>query len=115
MNYVNSKYLVKNVFEQKDQQQVQVKMAMPSSALVIMPTGTGKTIVMLRLIAGRLENGLTKHLIIVPRLILIEQHYRTCLNTMRGVSVYMLTSCTPRKFEFLKLVASNPSKQFHII
>lgn len=65
------------------------------NTLVILPTGMGKTVVALLVIAERLEKERGKVLLLAPTKPLVEQHSAFFASTLQGVKVETFTGETP--------------------
>lgn len=72
--YVDSRYLIPGVVEDREYQSILVENALKESSLIALPTGTGKTPVALRIAAERLDNPGGKVLLLAPTQPLVEQH-----------------------------------------
>lgn len=75
-DHVSHPYLVDDTVEDREYQADLAAAALDESTLVALPTGTGKTIVALRVIADRLHDfgGGSKALVLAPTKPLVEQH-----------------------------------------
>ena len=72
--------------------------AMTVPTLVVLPTGLGKTVVALILIAERLHRGNKGILMLAPTKPLVEQHRDFLIENLNGIDVTMLTGeIQPRK------------------
>lgn len=76
--YVNHNLIKENEVEKREYQDHLSEVGYENSSLIVLPTGTGKTIVTLRITAERLINeyGGTS-LLLAPTKPLVEQHYET--------------------------------------
>lgn len=80
--FVNHNLIVEESIEKREYQDYLFEEAKDKSSLVVLPTGTGKTIVSLRITAERiLENGGTS-LLLAPTKPLVEQHYDTYMELL---------------------------------
>lgn len=65
-----------------------------TSGVVTLPTGSGKTLILLILIAKHLQNGSKRFLVLAPKIILTSQHYQF-LSTFLKYPVHLLNSEEP--------------------
>ncbi len=77
MNFIDHPRLVPQTVEHRHYQFNIAQVCMDSSTLVVLPTGMGKTIVALLVVADRLERTKGKVLFMAPTKPLVEQHIRT--------------------------------------
>ncbi|MBN1389494.1 MAG: DEAD/DEAH box helicase [Candidatus Thermoplasmatota archaeon] len=87
--------------------------ALSKPTLVVLPTGLGKTVVALIMIAERIHQGEGAVLMLAPTKPLVEQHHRFLGEHLEGVSVGMLTGeVTPAKrkesYEGVQVMVSTP-------
>ncbi|MHA1284239.1 MAG: DEAD/DEAH box helicase [Promethearchaeota archaeon] len=114
--YINDIYLKKNKIKYRHYQKNIVKLCLNKNSLVVLPTGLGKTIIGILLIAEALKkytNG--KILILAPTRPLVSQHYESCMSFLDIASdkIIMLTGkITPEKrinlFKSAQIIVSTP-------
>lgn len=76
-NYFTSTYLNKEVIEKREYQENIINSILRyGNTLVVLPTGLGKTIIAVVVVAKRLEDIGGKALILAPTRPLVEQHYK---------------------------------------
>lgn len=83
------------VVARRDYQVAMAHEAMRRNTLVILPTGMGKTVVALLVMADRLERAPGKVLLLAPTKPLVEQHARFFREALVGASVEVFTGETP--------------------
>jgi len=78
--YFNGKFLKKNTIHYRHYQDNIVKKCKAKNSLVVLPTGLGKTIIGILLIANALEkyNGKAKIIVLAPTRPLVAQHKASC-------------------------------------
>lgn len=78
--YFNGNFLKKNTINYRNYQDNIVKKCRAKNSLVVLPTGLGKTIIGILLIANALEkyNGKAKTIILAPTRPLVAQHKASC-------------------------------------
>lgn len=81
--FVEHNLIKEGELESREYQDYLVEQSNEESSLVVLPTGTGKTIVTLRITADRLlENYGGTSLMMAPTKPLVEQHYQTYVNLL---------------------------------
>lgn len=76
--YVQHNLIIENSIDKREYQDYLVSSGGKDSTLIVLPTGTGKTIVSLRITADRiLDNHGGTSLLLAPTKPLVEQHYET--------------------------------------
>ncbi len=93
--YVEHPLITEDSIEVRDYQVNLANMAKNESTLVVLPTGMGKTIVALMLIAERVDSG--KVLFTAPTKPLVEQHHRFMKEHLRTEEQTMFTGETSPK------------------
>ena len=73
-SYVQKKYIKKDTVEMRDYQKHLAMYAKEKNTMVVLPTGLGKTVVALHIIADHLENKQTPVLFLAPTRVLVGQH-----------------------------------------
>lgn len=82
-DFVEHNLIKDGELESREYQDYLVEQSNDESSLVVLPTGTGKTIVTLRITADRLlENYGGTSLMMAPTKPLVEQHYQTYINLL---------------------------------
>jgi Fanconi anemia group M protein len=82
-DFVEHNLIKDGKLESREYQDYLVEQSNDESSLVVLPTGTGKTIVTLRITADRLlENYGGTSLMMAPTKPLVEQHYQTYVNLL---------------------------------
>lgn len=81
--YVDHNLIVDGAIERREYQDYLSNIGLQDSSLIVLPTGTGKTIVTLRITAERvLQNFGGTSLLLAPTKPLVEQHYETYSNLL---------------------------------
>lgn len=81
--HVEHNLIVDNEIERREYQDYLLDVGLEDSSLIVLPTGTGKTIVTLRITAERLlQNFGGVSLLLAPTKPLVEQHYETYSNLL---------------------------------
>lgn len=111
--FVEHPLIKKGSVEERDYQGNLSRIASSSSTLVVLPTGMGKTVVALRVIADVLQKKEGKVLFLAPTKPLVEQHARFLRDHLEGKRVGMMTGEIPpeeRILLFLEndVIASTP-------
>jgi len=78
---VEHKFIVPNSVEIRDYQVNLANQAKNENCLIILPTGLGKTVVALHVIADYLTKGNGGVLFLAPTKVLVNQHYEFLKNT----------------------------------
>jgi len=78
---VEHKFIVPNSVEVRDYQVNLANQAKNENCLIILPTGLGKTVVALHVIADYLAKGNGGVLFLAPTKVLVNQHYEFLKNT----------------------------------
>ena len=109
--YVEHPLIKNNTIEKRDYQINIAKSCMEKSTLVVLPTGMGKTIVALLVIAEKIKEG--KVLFLAPTKPLVEQHYNFLKNFLLEDSITIFTGeVPPRKRQEMwknnKIIVSTP-------
>lgn len=89
--------LVPGSIEERPYQVVIARECLRRNTLVVLPTGLGKTVIALRVIAERLRSGDSKCLFLAPTKPLVEQHARFLESRLDGLTVAMMTGETSTK------------------
>jgi Fanconi anemia group M protein len=112
IEYVEDDYIAEGKIESKPYQLKLVKEVGFNSGIILMPTGSGKTIVLLLLIIKYFKNDYKKQLIVVPKIILLEQHYSFLLKTLKNIKIFLVRADDPHRLSFLQydrvIVLSTP-------
>jgi len=83
LEYIQHNLIKNNTVEKREYQSYLAEEALKESTLVVLPTGTGKTIVNLLVMADRLnDNGSGTSLMLAPTKPLVEQHMETYQNLL---------------------------------
>jgi len=94
--YVEHPLIAEDTIEARDYQINLAEVAKGESTLVVLPTGMGKTIIALMLIAERVDQG--KVLFTAPTKPLVDQHYRFMSEHLKVDDLTMFTGeTTPKK------------------
>jgi Fanconi anemia group M protein len=109
--YVEHPLIKTDSIEKRDYQINIAKSCMEKSTLVVLPTGMGKTIVALLVIAEKIKEG--KVLFLAPTKPLVEQHYNFLKNFLLEDSITIFTGeVPPRKRQEMwknnKIIVSTP-------
>ena len=88
---VEHKFIVPNSVEVRDYQVNLANQAKNENCLIILPTGLGKTVVALHVIADYLTKGNGGVLFLAPTKVLVNQHYEFLKNTLTIDDVGMIT------------------------
>ncbi len=83
MEYVHHPLIKKNTVERRSYQIAITATALMRNTLVVLPTGLGKTIIALLVIASRLHNKGGKALVLAPTKPLVEQHANFFRKTLK--------------------------------
>ena len=89
--YVQKKYIKKDTVELRDYQQHLAMYAKEKNTMVVLPTGLGKTVVALHIIADHLENKQTPVLFLAPTRVLVGQHKNFLLTNTTIADIGMVT------------------------
>lgn len=96
-------FLNLNNFSIKQYQEEVIDQVNLESSFIIMPTGSGKTVILAKLIDLYLKKGIKRHLVIGPKKILIEQHYKFFKNNFENVFIFISRAEDVKtRFDFLK-------------
>jgi len=88
---VEHKFIVPNSVEVRDYQVNLANQAKNENCLIILPTGLGKTVVALHVIADYLTKGNGGVLFLAPTKVLVNQHYEFLKNTLAIDDIGMIT------------------------
>jgi len=88
---VEHKFIVPNSVEIRDYQVNLANQAKNENSLIILPTGLGKTVVALHVIADYLTKGNGGVLFLAPTKVLVNQHYEFLKNTLTIDDIGMIT------------------------
>jgi len=88
---VEHKFIVPNSVEVRDYQVNLANQAKNENCLIILPTGLGKTVVALHVIADYLTKGNGGVLFLAPTKVLVNQHYEFLKNTLTIDDIGMIT------------------------
>jgi len=88
---VEHKFIVPNSVEIRDYQVNLANQAKNENCLIILPTGLGKTVVALHVIADYLSKGNGGVLFLAPTKVLVNQHYEFLKNTLAIDDIGMIT------------------------
>jgi len=88
---VEHKFIVPNSVEIRDYQINLAAQAKNENCLIILPTGLGKTVVALHVIADYLSKGNGGVLFLAPTKVLVNQHYEFLKNTLTIDDIGMIT------------------------
>ena len=90
-SYVQKKYIKKDTVEMRDYQKHLAMYAKEKNTMVVLPTGLGKTVVALHIIADHLENKQTPVLFLAPTRVLVGQHQNFLLANTTIEDIIMIT------------------------
>ena len=90
-SYVQKKYIKKDTVEMRDYQKHLAMYAKDKNTMVVLPTGLGKTVVALHIIADHLENKQTPVLFLAPTRVLVGQHQNFLLANTTIADIIMIT------------------------
>lgn len=99
-SYINKPLLKKDTIEKREYQEYLSNVAINQSTLIVLPTGTGKTIVNLLITAQRLHEQNGTALLMAPTKPLVEQHietYKSLLNIPNDEIVLFTGDTKPDK------------------
>ena len=85
------KFIVPNSVEVRDYQVNLANQAKNENCLIILPTGLGKTVVALHVIADYLTKGNGGVLFLAPTKVLVNQHYEFLKNTLAIDDIALIT------------------------
>ena len=88
---VEHKFIVPNSVEVRDYQINLANQAKNENCLVILPTGLGKTVVALHVIADYIAKGNGGVLFLAPTKVLVNQHYEFLKNTLAIDDIVLIT------------------------
>ena len=88
---VEHKFIVPNSVEVRDYQVNLANQAKNENCLIILPTGLGKTVVALHVIADYLAKGNGGVLFLAPTKVLVNQHYEFLKNTLAIDDIALIT------------------------
>ena len=77
------------ITDKAHQTKILAKLKPAVNSLVIMPTGSGKTIVLVRFIAKLLTEGYKRILYVAPKVILVHQHFTTFTRIFKNIKIYL--------------------------
>jgi len=115
MKYITNKYIICQKIQELEFQNQVIKKVGQESAIIVAPTGSGKTVIALRLAALHLPKGSILYL--APTIVLVEQQYKMFRqNLIQDVQVILITATDKQRvYKFndagRKIVFSTP----HII
>jgi len=89
--FVEHPLIRENAVEERDYQTALAKAAVQTSTLIVLPTGMGKTMIALRVMAEVLQRKGGKVLLLAPTKPLVEQHARSLQETLLGKKVAVMT------------------------
>lgn len=92
--HVSHPLLKESSVEEREYQTSLARICGKESTLVVIPTGMGKTIIALRVVADSLHNGAAKALVLAPTRPLVEQHRDVMQDMMPNVRVASMTGET---------------------
>ncbi len=92
--HVSHPLIKESAVEDREYQTSLARICGKESTLVVIPTGMGKTIIALRVVADTLHKGATKALILAPTRPLVEQHRDVLQDMMPTVRVASMTGGT---------------------
>ena len=90
-NNVEHKFIAPNSVEVRDYQVNLANQAKNENCLIILPTGLGKTVVALHVIADYLAKGSGGVLFLAPTKVLVNQHYEFMKNTLTIDDIGIIT------------------------
>jgi len=88
---VEHKFIIPNSVEVRDYQVNLANQAKNENCLIILPTGLGKTVVALHVIADYLSKGNGGVLFLAPTKVLVNQHYEFLKNTLAIDDIALIT------------------------
>ena len=91
IQYVEKKYIQKNVIEKRDYQINLAQQAIKENCIVVLPTGLGKTTIALHVIAEYLVKGTGGILFLAPTRVLVNQHYEFLKNNLTIQDIALIT------------------------
>jgi len=109
--YIEHPLIRKNGIEKREYQTSISKTCLEKSTLVVLPTGMGKTVISLLVIAEKIKDG--KILFLAPTKPLVEQHYNFLKGFLLEEKIVMFTGeVSPRKRQEMwknnKIIVSTP-------
>lgn len=111
--YISHPFIKEGTVEQRKYQDALVRSCLKDSTLVVIPTGMGKTIIALRVIAEVLRTGAEKALMLAPTRPLVEQHRDVIQELMPKIPTASMTGETePEKraeiWKMNRVIVSTP-------
>ena len=88
---VEHKFIVPNSVEIRDYQISLANQAKNENCLIVLPTGLGKTVVALHVIADYIAKGNGGVLFLAPTRVLVNQHYEFLKNTLTIADIVLIT------------------------
>ena len=88
---VEHKFIVPNSVEIRDYQISLANQAKNENCLIVLPTGLGKTVVALHVIADYIAKGNGGVLFLAPTRVLVNQHYEFLKNTLTIADIALIT------------------------
>ena len=95
--FIDHPLIKKDSVEEREYQTSVARSAMERSTLVVLPTGMGKTVVALLVIAETLQPAWGKVLLLAPTKPLVEQHSRFLKDLLVGKKVAVMTGRSTRR------------------
>ncbi|MCY3411407.1 MAG: DEAD/DEAH box helicase [Candidatus Heimdallarchaeota archaeon] len=98
-SYISHPFIKKDTIQARIYQQILFAEAVKQNSLIILPTGLGKTIIMIMIIAHFLKNSEGKIIIVAPTKPLIDQHlssFKKFLNIEDELIILMSGSLSPQ-------------------
>ncbi len=80
--FIEQKFVEKNAIEKREYQVNLAKQAVDENCIIVLPTGLGKTVVALQVIAEFLSRGNAGILFLAPTRVLVNQHYDFLKNNL---------------------------------
>ena len=89
--YIEMKYVRKDTVERREYQVNLARQAAKENCIVVLPTGLGKTVVALQVMAGYLARGTGAVLFLAPTRVLVNQHYEFLQNALTIDDISLVT------------------------
>ncbi len=89
--WIEHKLIKPNSIERRDYQVTLANTVLQNNALIVLPTGLGKTTIALLVIAETLTKGKGRCLFLAPTRVLVHQHYTFLKNHLQILDIAMIT------------------------
>lgn len=91
MEFIDKKYIRKDVVEKRDYQVNLAKQAAAENCIVVLPTGLGKTAIAVQVMSDYLSRGTGGVLFLAPTRVLVNQHYEFLKSALTIDDISLIT------------------------